>query len=110
MQAGAFDLVGTIVYEMDGKPYQSIFYNGTIEVVEDGPLFRMESVFLSGLLISFIVVLIIYIQNGLRHMTKVQTFTSHLAILSHFHLMLCPFVVKIQYQKALLDLKMVNAA
>ncbi|XP_033131602.1 translocon-associated protein subunit alpha isoform X2 [Brassica rapa] len=68
--AGAFDLVGTIVYEMDGKPYQSIFYNGTIEVVEDGPLFRMESVFLSGLLISLIVVLIIYIQNGLRHMTK----------------------------------------
>ncbi|XP_013688074.1 translocon-associated protein subunit alpha-like isoform X2 [Brassica napus] len=68
--AGAFDLVGTIVYEMDGKPYQSIFYNGTVEVVEDGPLFRMESVFLSGLLISLIVVLIIYIQNGLRHMTK----------------------------------------
>lgn len=70
LEAGAFDLVGTIVYEMDGKPYQSIFYNGTIEVVEDGPLFRMESVFLSGLLISLIVVLIIYIQNGLRHMTK----------------------------------------
>ncbi|KAL0655398.1 hypothetical protein Bca4012_075982 [Brassica carinata] len=70
LEAGAFDLVGTIVYEMDGKPYQSIFYNGTVEVVEDGPLFRMESVFLSGLLISLIVVLIIYIQNGLRHMTK----------------------------------------
>ncbi|CDY72561.1 BnaCnng78290D, partial [Brassica napus] len=99
LEAGAFDLVGTIVYEMDGKPYQSIFYNGTVEVVEDGPLFRMESVFLSGLLISLIVVLIIYIQNGLRHMTKVQTFTSHFAIFSNFHLMLYPFVLKIQYQK-----------
>ncbi|KAL1205807.1 Translocon-associated protein subunit alpha [Cardamine amara subsp. amara] len=70
LQAGAFDLVGTIIYEIDGKPYQSTFYNGTIEVVEDGPLFRMESVFLSGLLISVIVFLIVYIQNSLRHMTK----------------------------------------
>lgn len=70
LQAGGFDLVGTIVYEIDGKPYQSIFYNGTIEVVEDGPLFRMESVFLSGLLISLIVLLIIYIKNGVRNMTK----------------------------------------
>ncbi|VVB15734.1 unnamed protein product [Arabis nemorensis] len=70
LQAGAFDLVGTIIYEIDGKPYQSTFYNGTIEVIEDGPLFRMESVFLSGVLISVIIVLIIYIQNGLRHMTK----------------------------------------
>lgn len=74
MQAGGFDLVGTIVYEIDGKPYQSTFYNGTIEVVEDGPLFRMESVFLSGLLISLIVLLMIYIKNGLRHMTKVPTY------------------------------------
>lgn len=72
VQAGAFDLVGTIIYEIDGKPYQSTFYNGTIEVVEDGPLFRMESVFLSGVLMSIIIVLIIYIQNGLRHMTKVR--------------------------------------
>lgn len=70
LQAGGFDLVGTIVYQIDGKPYQSTFYNGTIEVVEDGPLFRMESVFLSGLLISLIVLLMIYIKNGLRHMTK----------------------------------------
>lgn len=93
MQAGAFDLVGTIIYEIDGKPYQSTFYNGTIEVVEDGPLFRMESVFLSGLLISVIIVLIIYIQNGLRHMTKVREI--HPISLSYriFRLMLCPFLL-----------------
>ncbi|XP_010516548.1 PREDICTED: translocon-associated protein subunit alpha-like [Camelina sativa] len=70
LQAGAFDLVGTIIYEIDGKPYQSTFYNGTIEVVEDGPLFRMESFFLSGLLIFVIVLLALYIQNCLKHMTK----------------------------------------
>uniref|UniRef100_A0A1J3I0Z1 Translocon-associated protein subunit alpha n=1 Tax=Noccaea caerulescens TaxID=107243 RepID=A0A1J3I0Z1_NOCCA len=70
LQAGAFDLVGTIIYEIDGKQYKNTFYNGTIEVVEDGPLFRMESVFLIGLLISIIIVVTIYIQNSLKHMTK----------------------------------------
>ncbi|ESQ50872.1 hypothetical protein EUTSA_v10022826mg [Eutrema salsugineum] len=70
LQAGAFDLVGTIIYEIDGKPYQSTFYNGTIEVVEDGPLFRMESVFLCGLLLLVITLLIIYIQNNMKHLTK----------------------------------------
>ncbi|KAI5436733.1 hypothetical protein KIW84_023011, partial [Lathyrus oleraceus] len=33
LQPGPFDLVGTIVYEMDQHPYQNTFYNGTIEVV-----------------------------------------------------------------------------
>lgn len=96
VQAGAFDLVGAIIYEIDGKPYQSTFYNGTIEVVEDGPLFRMESVFLSGLLISVIVFLIIYIQNSLRHMTKVHEtspYTPYFVILSHFYMILCHFLL-----------------
>lgn len=89
VQAGAFDLVGTIIYEIDGKPYQSTFYNGTIEVVEDGPLFRMESVFLSGLLIFVIVLLAIYIQNGLKHMTKVHPISlSYYTFHSMFHFLL----------------------
>ncbi|KAF2301978.1 hypothetical protein GH714_031118 [Hevea brasiliensis] len=33
LQPGSFDLVGTIFYEMDQHPYQSTFYNGTIEVL-----------------------------------------------------------------------------
>ncbi|AEC07130.1 Translocon-associated protein (TRAP), alpha subunit [Arabidopsis thaliana] len=36
LQPGAFDLVGYIIYDVEGKPYQSVFYNGTIEVVESG--------------------------------------------------------------------------
>ncbi|KAK1304159.1 Translocon-associated protein subunit alpha [Acorus calamus] len=46
LQPGTFDLVGTIVYEIDQQPYQNVFYNGTIEVVEAGGFLSMESVFL----------------------------------------------------------------
>ncbi|XP_008788635.1 translocon-associated protein subunit alpha [Phoenix dactylifera] len=46
LQPGSFDLVGTIVYEIDQQPYQSVFYNGTIEVVEAGGFLSIESVFL----------------------------------------------------------------
>ncbi|KAG1359406.1 translocon-associated protein subunit alpha [Cocos nucifera] len=46
LQPGLFDLVGTIVYEIDQQRYQSVFYNGTVEVVEAGSFLSMESVFL----------------------------------------------------------------
>ncbi|XP_008799416.2 translocon-associated protein subunit alpha-like [Phoenix dactylifera] len=46
LQSGLFDLVGTIVYEIDQQRYQSVFYNGTIEVVETGGFLSIESVFL----------------------------------------------------------------
>ncbi|KAF5204118.1 Translocon-associated protein subunit alpha [Thalictrum thalictroides] len=46
LQPGTFDLVGTITYEIDQNPHQSIFYNGTIEVVEASGFLSIESVFL----------------------------------------------------------------
>ncbi|XP_020092688.1 translocon-associated protein subunit alpha [Ananas comosus] len=46
LQPGSFDLVGSIVYEIDQHPYQTVFYNGTIEVVEAGGFLSVESVFL----------------------------------------------------------------
>ncbi|KAF2928499.1 hypothetical protein DAI22_06g282900 [Oryza sativa Japonica Group] len=46
LQPGAYDLVGYIVYEIDQNPYQNVFYNGTVEVVEAGGLLSVESVFL----------------------------------------------------------------
>ncbi|OAY84020.1 Translocon-associated protein subunit alpha [Ananas comosus] len=46
VQPGSFDLVGSIVYEIDQHPYQTVFYNGTIEVVEAGGFLSVESVFL----------------------------------------------------------------
>ncbi|KAJ4889233.1 Uncharacterized protein Rs2_28981 [Raphanus sativus] len=39
-QPGVFDLVGYVISAGEGKPYQSVFYNGTIEVVKQGKLWR----------------------------------------------------------------------
>ncbi|KAL6219157.1 hypothetical protein ACLB2K_012363 [Fragaria x ananassa] len=38
LQPGTFDLVGTIIYEIDNHPYQSTYYNGTIETIEKVPV------------------------------------------------------------------------
>jgi translocon-associated protein subunit alpha len=54
LQPGAYDLVGYIVYEIDQHPYQNVFYNGTIEVVEAGGLLSVESVFLITLGIALL--------------------------------------------------------
>nr|CAB3469012.1 unnamed protein product [Digitaria exilis] len=54
LQPGAYDLVGYIVYEIDQHPYQNVFYNGTVEVVEAGGLLSVESVFLITLGIALL--------------------------------------------------------
>ncbi|MBA0683074.1 hypothetical protein Goari_024750, partial [Gossypium aridum] len=54
-EPGTFDLVGNIFYEIDQHPYQSTFYNGTIEVVEAGGFLSVESVFLVTLGIALLV-------------------------------------------------------
>ncbi|CAD6335377.1 unnamed protein product [Miscanthus lutarioriparius] len=54
VQPGAYDLVGYIVYEIDQHPYQNVFYNGTVEVVEAGGLLSVESVFLITLGIALL--------------------------------------------------------
>ncbi|KAM0846382.1 hypothetical protein ACQ4PT_055713 [Festuca glaucescens] len=54
LQPGAYDLVGYIVYEIDQHPYQNVFYNGTIEIVEVGGLLSVESVFLITLGIALL--------------------------------------------------------
>ncbi|KAK2392922.1 hypothetical protein P8452_29729 [Trifolium repens] len=70
LQPGPFDLVGTIVYEIDQHPYQNTFYNGTIEVVEPGVLFSMESVFLFTLGIALLVLLGIWINGQMQNLSK----------------------------------------
>ncbi|KAJ4871609.1 Uncharacterized protein Rs2_10880 [Raphanus sativus] len=37
-QPGVFDLVGYVISAGEGKPYQSVFYNGIIEVVKQGKI------------------------------------------------------------------------
>lgn len=72
MQPGTFDLVGTIIYEIDNHPYQSTYYNGTIEVVEAGSLLSIESVFLITLGFALLVLLGLWIHGQIQHLSKVM--------------------------------------
>lgn len=72
LQSGSFDLVGTIVYEIDQHPYQSIFYNGTIEVVEAGGFLSIESVFLFTLGIALVGLLFSWIYGQIQNLSKVS--------------------------------------
>ncbi|CAN6803263.1 unnamed protein product [Brassica oleracea] len=40
VQPGIFDLVGYVISAVEGNPYQSVFYNGNIEVVKEGKMWR----------------------------------------------------------------------
>ncbi|KAK7310570.1 hypothetical protein RJT34_08158 [Clitoria ternatea] len=70
LQPGTFDLVGTIVYEMDQHPYQNTFHNGTIEVVEAGAFLSVESVFLITLGVALLALLVLWIRGQIQQLTK----------------------------------------
>ncbi|XP_058785688.1 translocon-associated protein subunit alpha-like [Vicia villosa] len=70
LMPGPFDLVGTIVYEIDQHPFQNTFYNGTIEVVEPGILFSMESAFLFTLGAALLVLLGLWINGQVQQSFK----------------------------------------
>uniref|UniRef100_A0A1J3JK65 Translocon-associated protein subunit alpha n=1 Tax=Noccaea caerulescens TaxID=107243 RepID=A0A1J3JK65_NOCCA len=70
LQPGAFDLVGYIIYDVEGKPHQSVFYNGTIEVVESGGLLSGESVFLITLGIALLLLLGLWAYSQVQRLTK----------------------------------------
>ncbi|XP_047251153.1 translocon-associated protein subunit alpha isoform X1 [Capsicum annuum] len=70
MQPGSFDLVGTIIYEIDQNAYQNVFYNGTIEVTEPGGLLSVESVFLFCLGVALIVLIGFWIRGQMQNLSK----------------------------------------
>ncbi|KAE8669950.1 Translocon-associated protein subunit alpha [Hibiscus syriacus] len=70
LQPGTFDLVGIVVYEIDQHPYQTTFYNGTIEVVEAGGFLSVESVFLVTLGIALLILLGLWIQGQFQRISK----------------------------------------
>ncbi|XP_074333643.1 translocon-associated protein subunit alpha-like, partial [Apium graveolens] len=70
LQAGTFDLVGIIVYEIDSTAYQSTFYNGTIGVTEAGGPPSVESVFLFSLGVALLVLLGFWIHTQISHFSK----------------------------------------
>ncbi|XP_073111542.1 translocon-associated protein subunit alpha isoform X2 [Elaeis guineensis] len=72
LQPGPFDLVGTIVYEIDQQPHQSVFYNGTIEVVESGGFLSIESVFLVTLGAALVGFFGIWAYGQIQHFSKKQ--------------------------------------
>ena len=71
VQPGTFDLVGTIMYEIDQHPYQNTFFNGTIEVAESGGFLSMESVFLVTLGAALLVLLGLWIHGQIQQLSKV---------------------------------------
>ena len=71
LQPGAYDLVGYIVYEIDQHPYQNVFYNGTIEVVEAGGLLSVESVFLITLGIALLGLFGLWAYGQVQQLSKV---------------------------------------
>ncbi|KAF5752030.1 translocon-associated protein subunit alpha [Tripterygium wilfordii] len=80
LQSGTFDLVGTIFYEIDQHPYQSTFYNGTIEVVESGGFLSIESVFLFTLGIALLVLLGLWIHGQIQSISKKTKRTSKVEV------------------------------
>ncbi|EYU40400.1 hypothetical protein ABFS82_14G117700 [Erythranthe guttata] len=70
LQPGAYDLAGTIVYEIDQQPYQSTFYNGTIEVAEVGGLLSVESVFLFCLGVALLGLLGVWVRGQIQQLSK----------------------------------------
>ncbi|KAM7479406.1 hypothetical protein LguiA_027619 [Lonicera macranthoides] len=70
LQAGTFDLVGYVVYEMEQYPYQSTFYNGTIEVIEAGCFVSVESVFLFSLGVALLVLLALWVHSQIQRLSK----------------------------------------
>ncbi|KAH7664785.1 Translocon-associated protein (TRAP) alpha subunit protein [Dioscorea alata] len=70
LQPGSFDLVGTIVYEIDQQLYQGTFYNGSIEVVEAGGFLSVESVFLVTLGAALIGIFGLWAYGQIQHFSK----------------------------------------
>lgn len=71
LQPGTYDLVGTIIYELDDRPFQSTFFNGTVEVVESGAFLSMESVFLVTLGTALLILLVLWIHGQIQNLSKV---------------------------------------
>ncbi|KAJ6843822.1 translocon-associated protein subunit alpha-like isoform X1 [Iris pallida] len=70
LQPGPFDLVGTIIYEIDQHPYQTVFYNGTVEVFEAGGFLSIESVFLVTLGVALLGLLGLWAHGQIHNLTK----------------------------------------
>ncbi|KAH7436523.1 hypothetical protein KP509_05G024200 [Ceratopteris richardii] len=70
LQPGSFDLVATILYEVDEVPYQSVFYNGSVEVAEADGFVRGETLFLVMLGGGVIVLFGVWVSSRFQKLSK----------------------------------------
>jgi translocon-associated protein subunit alpha len=72
LQPGRYDLVGHVVYEMDGNVYRNVFHNGTIDVVEGGSFVKGETIFLSSLGLGLLGLIGMWIHSKVQEFIKKQ--------------------------------------
>ncbi|KAK4754787.1 hypothetical protein SAY87_008544 [Trapa incisa] len=75
--------VPTVFYEIDQQPYQTVFYNGTIEVAESGGFFSVELVFLATFGVSLLVLLDLWVQGRVQSLSKVLIDKSSHALVNN---------------------------
>lgn len=66
-----------MVYDIEQHPYQSTFYNGTIEVTEAGGFVSVESVFLFSLGVALLVLLALWVHSQIQRLSKVLCIYMH---------------------------------
>eukprot|EP01018_Ginkgo_biloba_P013463 Gb_35947 [translate_table: standard] len=70
LQPGEFSLVGSMFYEVDEQLYQTVFYNGTIEVVEGSGILSIETVFLITLGLALLGLSGLWIYGQIQRFSK----------------------------------------
>jgi len=70
LQPGSFDLAGSILYEVDEQLFQTVFYNGTVEVVEASGILSIETVFLITLGLALLCLLGIWVYGQIQRFSK----------------------------------------
>lgn len=72
LQPGSFALVASILYEVDGNPYRSVFYNGTIEVTEASGFLSGETLFLVTLGLGMLGLLGMWVYGQFQKLSKTR--------------------------------------
>lgn len=72
LQPGSFALVASILYEVDGSPYRSVFYNGTMEVTEASGFLSGETLFLVTLGLGMLGLLGMWVNGQFQKISKIR--------------------------------------
>eukprot|EP00250_Pteridium_aquilinum_P005898 c15918_g1_i1 orf=123-959(+) len=72
LQPGSFALVASILYEVEGHPYRSVFYNGTIEVTEASGFLSGETLFLVTLGMGMLGLLGMWVYGQFQKLSKTR--------------------------------------